>query len=231
MCCGWKFTATCCWEHLLGSKRKLPPPACQVWLGLPSVVCRPGGVQFPVTAYICSHGPLSSAWVHCISCAPSAWSHCRRCCCCPLQCDRRRMETCLNSAEGPDPCRRSWSSSFLHLLSVLFFFHCFFPSQEPSDTFLRHRGPPKGPQSKTLVIASSTMMKRSRLITEAWWTPTFTSNSSLYYSPTWTQLRTFAYIPYTSRTIHSSTPSFLSAHQMTFRGTRSKAFSRSTKAM
>ena len=33
---------------LLGSKRKLPPPACQVRLGLPSVVCRPIGVQFSV---------------------------------------------------------------------------------------------------------------------------------------------------------------------------------------
>ena len=29
---------------LLGSKRKLPPPVCQVWLGLPSVVCRPRGM-------------------------------------------------------------------------------------------------------------------------------------------------------------------------------------------
>ena len=40
---------------LLGSKRKLPPPACQVRLGLPSVVCRPMGVQFPGTVYICSY--------------------------------------------------------------------------------------------------------------------------------------------------------------------------------
>ena len=43
---------------LLGSKRELPPPACHV--GLPSVVCRPRGVQFPGTVYICSQGPLSS---------------------------------------------------------------------------------------------------------------------------------------------------------------------------
>ena len=34
---------------LLGSKRKLPLPACQVRPGLPSVVCRPRGVQFPGT--------------------------------------------------------------------------------------------------------------------------------------------------------------------------------------
>ena len=53
----------------------------------------------------------------------------------------------------------------------------------------------------------------------------------MYPSPTRTRLRAFAYIPCISRTIHSSTPSFLSAHQMTFRGTQSNAFSRSTKAM
>ena len=49
---------------LLGSKRKLPPPACQVQLGLPSVVCHPRGMQFPGTVYICSQGPLSSTWAH-----------------------------------------------------------------------------------------------------------------------------------------------------------------------
>ena len=41
------------------------------------------------------------------SSTPSACSHCRRCCCCPLQCDRQRMETRLNSAGGPVPYRRS----------------------------------------------------------------------------------------------------------------------------
>ena len=69
------------------------------------------------------------------------------------------------------------------------------------------------------------MMKSSGLSTDPWWTPTFTSNSSLYPSPTRTRLRAFAYIPCTSCTIHSSTPSFLSANQMTFCGTRSNAFS------
>ena len=103
---------------LLGSKRKLPPQACQVRPGLPSVVCHPRGMQFPGTLYICSQGLLSSAWAHCISCAPSACSYCRRCCCCPLQCDRRCMETRLNSAGGPVLYHR-WSLSFLHLLSVL----------------------------------------------------------------------------------------------------------------
>ena len=64
---------------LLGSKRKLPPQACQFRPGLPSVVCHPRGMQFPGTMYIYSQGPFSSAWAHCISCAPSACSHCRRC--------------------------------------------------------------------------------------------------------------------------------------------------------
>ena len=45
---------------LLGSKRKLPPPAYQVRLGLPSVVCHPRGMQFHGTVYICNQGPLSS---------------------------------------------------------------------------------------------------------------------------------------------------------------------------
>ena len=119
---------------LLGSKRKLPPPAFR-FDGLPSVVFRPRGMQFPSTMYICSQGPLSSARAHCISCAPSACSLCSRCCCCLLQSDRRRMETRLNSAGGPGLYCRSWSLSFLHLLSV-HSFPIFFPSQEPSDTFL-----------------------------------------------------------------------------------------------
>ena len=85
---------------LLDSKRKLPPPACQFQLGLPSVVCRPRGMQFPGTMYICNQGPLSSAWAHCISCALSACSHCR-CCCCSLQCNRWCIETM------PELCRRS----------------------------------------------------------------------------------------------------------------------------
>ena len=40
------------------SKRKLPPPACQTQLELPSVVCRLRGVQFPGSVYTCNQGPL-----------------------------------------------------------------------------------------------------------------------------------------------------------------------------
>ena len=43
------------------SKRKLPPPACQARLELPSVVCRLRGVQYPGTVFICNQGTLSSA--------------------------------------------------------------------------------------------------------------------------------------------------------------------------
>ena len=78
---------------LLGSKRKLPLPVCQARLGLLSVVCRLRGVLFPCTVYTCNQGPLSSAWAHCTSYAPSAYSLFRRCCCCPLQCDRQHMGT------------------------------------------------------------------------------------------------------------------------------------------
>ena len=90
----------------VGRRRKLPPPACQVLHGLLSVVCRPRDLHFHGTVYICNQGALSSAWAHCIFCALSPCSHCRRCCCCPLQCDRWHMETCLNSAEGLGPYHR-----------------------------------------------------------------------------------------------------------------------------
>ena len=92
---------------LLGSKRKLSTPACQVRLGLPCVVCCPRGVQFSGTMYTCNQGPLSGARVHCTSYAPTACSHCKRCCCCPIECHRWCMETHLNSAGGPRLYHRS----------------------------------------------------------------------------------------------------------------------------
>ena len=104
---------------LLGSKRKLPPPACQARLGLLSVISHLRGVLFPGTVYTCNQGPLSSTRAHCTSYAPSAYSLCRRCCCCPLRCDRHHMGTRLNSAGDPGPHHRSLSLSFLHLLSAL----------------------------------------------------------------------------------------------------------------
>ena len=120
---------------LLGNKWKLPPPACQVQLGLPSVVCPPRSMHFPGTVYICYQGSLSGAWAHCISCASSACSHCRRCCCCPLKCDRQRMETCLNSA-GVQAHTTDHDLCLSCIYSQSFLLHCSFPSQEPPDTFL-----------------------------------------------------------------------------------------------
>ena len=131
-----------------------------------------------------------------------------------------------------------------HCLSCIysrsFLLHCFYPSQEPPDTFFNWFSmitrssalqPSQGtPVQNSRDKASSTMMNR-RLSTEPWWTPTYTSISLLYPSPTRTWLHSLAYIPCTSRTIHASTPSFLSTHQMTFWGIGSNAFSRSTKAM
>ena len=76
---------------------------------------------------------------------------------------------------------------------------------------------------------SSTMMKSKGLSVDPWLTPSFTSNSWLKPSPTGIRLCALAYIPWTNCTIHSSTPSSLRAHQITFRGTQSNAFSRSTK--
>ena len=120
----------------LGSKRKLRPPACQVQHELPSVVCHQRDVQFPGIVYICSQDPLSRACAHCISCAPNACRRCRRCCCCPLQCDRRHIETCLNSAEvQARTTDHYFRLSFIY--SQSFLRHCFFPSQESPDRFLK----------------------------------------------------------------------------------------------
>ena len=115
--------------YLLCSKKKLPPTACQIRPELPSVVCRPRGVQHPGTMYICNQGPLSSAWIHCISCAPSACSRCRRCCCCPLRCDRRHMELVWTLQE----VQARTTAQDLRLSCIYsqsFLLHCFFPSQE-----------------------------------------------------------------------------------------------------
>ena len=102
----------------LGSKRKLPPTACQVRPGLPSVICRLKGVQFPGTVYICSQGPLSSAWAHCISMQPVLAAAAEDAVAAHSSATER-MDSLLNSAGGPGPYHRSWSSSFLHLLWVL----------------------------------------------------------------------------------------------------------------
>ena len=158
---------------LLGSKRKLPPLACQVLLGLPSVVCRPRGcsslapIHLQSGSFVKRLSPLHFLCTQCLQ--PLS-----RCCCCPLQCNRRCMETHLNSAGGSGMYHKSWSLSFLHY-SQPFLLHCFFPSQEPPDTFLKRfsddnkvigREVLGTPERNSHDKASSTMMKSSRLSTE-----------------------------------------------------------------
>ena len=104
---------------LLGRKMKLPPPACQVQLWLPYVVCCPRGVQFPGTVYICNQGPLPSTWSYCISCTPSACSHCRRFYSCPLQCERQHMKLAWTLQEV-QARTTDHDPSFLHLLSPFY---------------------------------------------------------------------------------------------------------------
>ena len=62
---------------------------------------------------------------------------------------------------------------------------------------LAYRSSHGTPQRNSRDKASSTMMKSSRLSTEPWSTPTFTSNSSLYPSPIRTRLLALKYIPWT----------------------------------
>ena len=50
--------------RLLGSKRKLPPPACHLQLGLPSMVCCLRGMQSPGTVYTCNQVYKRSSPLH-----------------------------------------------------------------------------------------------------------------------------------------------------------------------
>ena len=145
------------------------------------------------------------------------------------------------TAHGNSPklCRRSRPVPqiiiFVFTAFTLFFlFCCFLPIQEPPDTFLQRFSD----DNKIIGIEVLPGDPRAELARqglkhndEASLGEHRPSNSPLYPSPTRTRLRALAYIPCTSRLVHSSTPNFLSAHQMTFRGTQSNAFSRSTKAM
>ena len=116
---------------LPGSKRKLPPPVCQARLGLLSVVCRLRGVLFPGTVYTCNQGPLSSAWAHCTSYAPSAYS---------LTAHSSATNSTWELAwtlQEIQPCTTDHDLCLSCIYSQPFLLHCFFPCQEPSDTFLQ----------------------------------------------------------------------------------------------
>ena len=119
---------------------------------------------------------------------------------------------------------------FQSLLPRLDMFNTFFKRSSNDHEIVCKEQLPGTPTLKSLDKASSKMIKSRGLRTEPWWTPTPTSNSSLYSEPTLTRLCALLYIACTRRTIHSSTPTFLIAHHKTFRGTGSNAFSRSTKA-
>ena len=86
------------------------------------------------------------------------------------------------------------------------------------------------PTLNSLDKASITIMKTRGLSTAPWWTQNLMLNSSLNWPFTRTQDLAFSYITLTARITHSSTPTLLIAHQRTFLGTRSKSFSKSTKA-
>ena len=58
-------------------------------------------------------------------------------------------------------------------------------------------------------------MKSKGLRTDPWCTPTPTPNSLLYWPLTQTRLLTSVYMPWMTRTAHSSTPKLLKAHQRT----------------
>ena len=131
---------------------------------------------------------------------------------------------------------RSWPLSFLHLPSIpssprllsisRASWHIPLRSQQWWQDHL-HIGPPREHQPKTHVTRPPAQWWRAR----DWVGIPDGPRPSPQTLPTRTRLRALAYIPWTNRTIHSSTPSFLRAHQITFRGTRSNALSRSTKAI
>ena len=93
--------------RLLGSKRKLPPLACQIRPGLPSVVCHSKNMQCPGTVYICSQ-------VLCQALEPTAFlvhpvlaAVAKNVIAAHSSVTRRCVETFLNSAGGPGPYHRS----------------------------------------------------------------------------------------------------------------------------
>src|SRR5664279_3844710 len=105
-----------------------------------------------------------------------------------------------------------------------------------SDSAIKARSSAYSNSHETPVLnssdrASNTIMKSKGLNTDPWYTPTLIGNATLSPSPSLIAVDALSYIAWITLTSHSSTPNFLSAHQTTSRGTLSKAFSRSTKAI
>ena len=185
MCCGWKFTAIRCWEHVSQvEKGSYHLQLVRSDLDFPMWSAVQEGMQFPGTVYICNQGPIPSTWSHCISCAPSACSHCRKFCSCPLQCDRQHMKliwtlqevqarttdhdlriSCIYSVLSP-PLLLSKSRASWHLPPAI-------------QRWLQghwYKGPPRGPQSGTRVARLHAQWWRASGWVQSSWTPTFTSN-------------------------------------------------------
>ena len=120
---------------LLGSKRKLPPQACQTRLELSSVVCHLRDMQFPGSKYICIIRVLCQALeptaflMHPVltafaedavaahsSVTNSAWE---------LACTLQEIQSRTTDHDLCLSC----------IYSQPFLFYCSFPGQEPSDTY------------------------------------------------------------------------------------------------
>ena len=117
--------------HLLFSKRKLPPPACQVRLGLPSVVCSSLAPCTSVVRVLCQALEPTAFLVHPLLAAiaeDAVTAH-------SSATDGAWKLTC--SLQEVQACTADHNLRFSCIYSQSFLFHCFFPRQEPSDAIQR----------------------------------------------------------------------------------------------
>ena len=152
-------------------------------LDFPYVVYRLWGVQFLGTVYICNQGSLSSFWAHYISCARSACSRCRRYYCCLLHSTDGAWKLAWN-LQAVQARITDHNLCLSSIYSQFFLLHCFFPSQEPPDTFLEQFSDdnkaigimvlPGDPRAE--LAWQGFMHNDEHQNTKPWWTPTFTPN-------------------------------------------------------
>ena len=123
-------------------------------------------------------------------------------------------------------------------LTQSFLLHCFFPNQEPPDTFLERFSD----DNKIISIKVLSWDPRAELVwqglkhydEEQQAQYRVMVNTNIHFKLFTVPLNKTdgsAHRHTSPAPVAQSTPSFLSAHLMTFRGTPSKVFSRSTKAM
>ena len=228
---GWKFTASGFWEHdsyvakgiyhlqLLRSNLDVPlwsaiQGACSSLTPCTSVIrvlCQAleptTFLMHPVLAVVAEDAVAAHSSV-----TDSAWK---------LTWTLQEVQACTTDHDLYLSC--IYTQSFL--------LHCSFPSQEPPDTFL------KWLSDDNKVIGIEVLPGDPRV--ELVWQD-FKHNVEEQRAEYWALVNTNLHlklftrnmdIPHTIRTIHSSTPSFFRAHQMTLWETRLNAFSRSRKAM